>query len=222
MSTETALVYLARLEWRREVHREFLRRGPDRPFSHPYILYSALRRITESYEAHRHARTRTEQQRRSRMQQIASSSNALHRMLAFDDWLSVLEEVEIAAASEAGAFQGVKAHSAEERAILEEYSGVAAKSWESFMEVLQIVQTRSADYPTVNAASAGKKSAERLLIWEPIFDLWLREGKLGFAEHGPIIRILRSVHRGLSLKPPNLNSVKQAIRNHKRRGVQRW
>ena len=153
------------------------------------------------------------------MQQIASNSNALHRMLAFDDWLSVPEEVEIAAASEAGAFQGVKAHSAEERAILEEYSGVAAKSWESFMEVLRIVQTRSADYPTVNAASAGKKSAERLLIWEPIFDLWLRAGgKLGFAEHGPIIRILRSVHRGLSLKPPNLNSVKQAIRNYKEEG----
>jgi hypothetical protein len=58
-----------------------------------------------------------------------------------------------------------------------------------------------------------KKSAERLHLWEPIFQFWMRGRKLGFSETGPLVSLLNKLHAAMGIPPPNPNAVRQAIRD---------
>ena len=56
------------------------------------------------------------------------------------------------------------------------------------------------------------KTSERFYIWEPIVRLWIKLGhSLGYSEDGPIIRVLRHIHEGLTIDPPKPGAVRQMI-----------
>jgi hypothetical protein len=95
-----------------------------------------------------------------------------------------------------------------------------------FLEDLGHLQERTADlvrneeklreWRISNPASA--KSSERIYIWEPFFEFWVRFGhELRYSDGGPLIRIIRIIHKGLGIVPPKGPSVRQAINEFKRK-----
>jgi hypothetical protein len=149
------------------------------------------------------------------MQPIAHAAKKLQELLAFNDLVKALETAEFFPVT----FEDLQEGRIDLQTICEQSSSAAAHKWRFLNEELRKVQLVAAAYASVPKLDLGRKSPERCLIWEPLFDLWVSEGStLGFAEHGPIVRMLRAIHGGLSLAPPNLNSVKHAVGDFKKKG----
>jgi hypothetical protein len=93
--------------------------------------------------------------------------------------------------------------------------------WQLFIGALSMYRktvSRVLDDPSHWLGEPTKKSRERELLWEPLFDLWRAGGgRVGFSQHGPIVRMISELHKGLSIPPPNLNALRQAVRDFQRR-----
>ena len=58
-------------------------------------------------------------------------------------------------------------------------------------------------------ANSRKRSLERTLLWEPLFDLMRDFGIEDFDKHQPLIQTVRSLHLAVGIGPPDANLLKQ-------------
>jgi hypothetical protein len=58
-------------------------------------------------------------------------------------------------------------------------------------------------------ADSRKRSLERSLLWEPLFDLMRDFGIEDFDKHQPLIKTVRSLHLAVGIGPPDANLLKQ-------------
>jgi hypothetical protein len=63
----------------------------------------------------------------------------------------------------------------------------------------------------------GRKSFERALLWEPLFDLMHEFGIKDLSQHQDLIQTVRSLHLAIGIDPPNSNHLKQVTREWRRR-----
>jgi hypothetical protein len=202
-----------------EIAGEFERLGVKSCESHFSEISPLLSRWLARHEAYRRAKTVESDERRLRLGEIARCARKLREMLGVDDYV----------------FKKLK-----ERAYLQDRGRRVSinpetqnpdKQWRAFTETLKLVEYEAEEHASDlehfskpvggDTSSPLRKSPERHFLWEPLFRLWVGAGgKLRFSEYGPIVRILSSVHSAASLPPPNIHSVRQAVRDFNKGGVQ--
>jgi hypothetical protein len=101
------------------------------------------------------------------------------------------------------------------------------RCWETFEYVLETIASAprsssntlmQSDKAMTYKISRGTKHPERFYLWEPIFTLWQTgDRRTRFSRSGPIMKILKALHAGLQLDPPNPDTVRDAVKGWQRK-----
>jgi hypothetical protein len=195
------------------IAREFTGSSADAP-----EILQALDKIWSRFTAH-HPPLISTSEHKERLQQISKAARNLR------DFLRTSADVQEILITREREESGVEPDAEFD----DEY---AFAKWVIFRDILENIETEarrtSADTERLRKirrdyeASSARKSLEREYLWEPIFALWVASGrKIGFSEDGPIMRILRILHARMELPKPKPHSVRQAIRDYNKGGVQK-